>query len=110
MLVSNQAKAVLIIQIIQIVSAIAVILVSKAKASAKAFATVLSLVLMGIGAFATFMVINCMVYGDCGNLAWLIVGVMAIFIVLSVVGTLFGIVAVKQMNAQAPQQKQAPQH
>jgi hypothetical protein len=96
MYLSNQAKTLLVIELIQILSAIIAILISPLSIMAKAGGILIALVVMGIGAFLVVKTINCMVVGDCTIFAWIIVGIMLIFITFAVLTSVFGYAALKE--------------
>lgn len=102
-MLSSQGKTVLVMQTIQIISVIIAILMSPVSAASKATGVFFSTLFLGIGAYLTFKTINCMVYGECGTFAWIIVGVMLFFFVLAVVSSALGMASLKKWQTDALQ-------
>lgn len=91
-MISPQAVTVLIVEIIKIIAVIIAIALSKeVSASVKYTGIVSSIIIMGLGAWLLFKSVNCMVYGDCGMFAWIVVGVMLVVFVIASVGSIVGI-------------------
>jgi len=99
-MISTQAKTILTIQTIQIAAVIIAILVSPVSASTKAISVLTSVFFMGIGAYLCFYAINCMVYGNCELFAWIVVGIFLLFFVIAVMGSILGVAAAKNYQAQ----------
>ena len=69
-------------------------------ASNKAISVLTSVFFMGIGAYLCFYAINCMVYGNCELFAWIVVGIFLLFFVIAVMGSILGVAAAKNYQAQ----------
>lgn len=90
-MISSQAITVLIIEVVKIIAVIIAIAVSKeVSISAKLAGITSSIIVMGAGAYLLFKSVNCMVYGECGMYAWVIVGVMLVVFVIASVGSVVG--------------------
>jgi hypothetical protein len=100
MMISPQAKTLLVVQLIQMLAVLVAVLIAPVSMSAKAWSVVSILIFMGLGAWLTFYSINCMVYGSCDVFAWIIVGVVLVFFVLAVVSALIGVATSKTLQGQ----------
>ena len=100
MIVTNQGKTVLFMQVVQLIAVIILILMSAETVSTKAYSVVLALVFMGFGAWVTFYSINCMVLGSCNVFTWVVVGIMVVFFVFAVLATIFTYTAYKGVTNQ----------
>jgi hypothetical protein len=107
-MISPQAVTVLIVEIIKIIAVIIAIALSKeVSASVKYTGMVSSVIVMGIGAWLLFKSVNCMVYGDCGMFAWILVGVMLVVFVIASVGSIVGIKHFTSLQAELNKQVEA---
>lgn len=98
--ISNQARVVLMMQLVQIAIVVIAVLMAPLSPLAKTSGVLSTIVFMGIGAWLLFKSINCMVVGDCTSFAWIIVGVMLFFFTTAVIGSIVGSATMKNNPTQ----------
>lgn len=96
---SSQAKTLLVIQIIQIVIVTAAILMAPITTTLyKVTSLVATLLVMVLSTWFYVKSVNCMVNGDCGTFAWIIVGTLLLLFVMSVVGSMTSYIVKKDLK------------
>lgn len=86
-MVSSQAKVVLAVEVVQILVTQILMLTSlHASLGVRLLGALTSLPFMALGAWLAFKSINCMVEGDCGTFAWVVVALSALFVLFGLIG------------------------
>lgn len=95
-MVSDQAKVVLAIELVQIlVWEIVLLTTINANFGVRLLGALTSLPFMVLGAWLSFKSINCMVTGDCGTFAWVLVVLLALFVLFGVISLIVGAIVNK---------------
>lgn len=100
MMISNQGKTVLAVQVVQILCALIAVSLLPTSILSKLVSILVVLVFMGIGAFLNFYSVNCMVVGECNVFAWIIVGCMLVSVVFATVAWITAKMFVKKAHVQ----------
>ena len=86
-MLTTQAKIVMFVQIIQIITILVAVQISKLNTREKALSSIAIFVFMGLGAALSVLAVNCMIIGNCDLLAWIVVGVLLLNFVFAIISS-----------------------